>query len=186
MATHYTVTIGILVVLSICFQVRNAAPTNEATAEETTCPRFQTRTENGSLIVMYQASNELCEMVVTTETVQLRPSTQLKAFKKKHRTIRRPLVSFRNGSNFDGEFPCNTLTHSSIGPFAFVNTVPNQCQMLFRIHKMKNHHHGKMKPEPKVKGNKKGKKKGEKREKPKKTKKYHFIPVFEYIDEVLY
>ncbi|XP_033729574.1 uncharacterized protein LOC117318727 [Pecten maximus] len=189
MDSFYITVIVIILVLPTCFQASVGATTKAAPTEETTCPRFQTRTENGSLIVLYQASNENCEMVVTTATTQLRPSTEVKAFKNKHKTIRRPSVSFRNTSSLDGEFPCDSLTHSSLGPFVFVNTVPNQCQILFRIHKTKNHNHEKKKPKAqktKSNGGRKGKKRGGKKEKLKRIPKFHFIPVFEYIDEILY
>ncbi|XP_060083873.1 uncharacterized protein LOC132563131 [Ylistrum balloti] len=179
--------IGILLILYINVHVSSGTTTNTAATEESTCPRFQTRTENESLIVLYQPSNEYCEMVVTTETVQLRPSTELKAFKKKHKTIRRPMVNFRNTNTLDGQMPCEPLTHNNVGPFVFVNTVQNQCQMLFRIHKQKNPNHEMKQPNTKGKDSGRGKKKGgKKRSKPKKIPKYQFIPTFEYVDEFLY
>ncbi|OWF39049.1 uncharacterized protein LOC110465540 [Mizuhopecten yessoensis] len=190
MDSFYIVTIGVLTVLQISFQLSTGATV--APVAENTCPRLLTRTENGSLIVEYQASNENCEMVVTTETVQLRPSTEIMAFKKKHKTIRRPLVSFRNRSNLEGQLPCKPLIHSSLGPFAFVNTVPDQCQMLFRIQKTKNSNFEPKQPkqprQPKEKGSgrRKGKKEGGKKAKKTKTPRHYFIPTFEYIDEFLY
>ncbi|XP_069119173.1 uncharacterized protein [Argopecten irradians] len=139
----------------------------DALNNATKCPRFTSRLENNTLYMAYVADS--CEMVVTVENVLLPRPNQ---FRRKPRAIRRPVVSFRPMGIEPAS--CESLPNRSLGPFVFVDTVMDECQMLIKIQKQKN-------PDfvPKIRPGKRGR--GQPRE-----PRFLFVPTYEYLDEMVY
>ncbi|XP_021361490.1 mucin-3A-like [Mizuhopecten yessoensis] len=143
-----------------------------------TCPRFTSRLENDTLYVSYVEGR--CEMVVTVDKISLPPLKLVSLLRRRNRVIRRPAVSFRPVVMEENGEPvtCESLPTRSLGPFVFVDSVMDVCQVLLKIQKQKNEAFT-----PRVPGqNRPGKQEGKRPREPRFT----FLPALEYLDEVIY
>ncbi|XP_033758751.1 uncharacterized protein LOC117341043 [Pecten maximus] len=161
------------------------AGVTEDQSNVTSCPRFNNRQENQTLYVPYIDGR--CEMVVTVETVTLPPLRLVKMFKRGGRVIRRPVVSFRSvGFEENGEpVACESLPNRSLGPFVFVDTVVDRCQMLLKIKRRRKEAFNLLKQGQK-KGWKPWKRPGERQGKRQGKRWFTFAPAYEYLDDVVY
>ncbi|XP_060080470.1 uncharacterized protein LOC132559856 [Ylistrum balloti] len=146
----------------------------------TTCPRYTYKLENETLYVSYIENS--CEMVVTVEKLSLPPLKRIEQFKRRPRVIRRPVVSFRPVLTEGEPVSCEALPNRSLGPFVFVDTVTDDCQMLIKIQKQKNEDFI-----PRVPGEKRPERRpGKGLGKRPKNPRFKFVPAFEYLDEIVY
>ncbi|XP_033758750.1 uncharacterized protein LOC117341042 [Pecten maximus] len=144
----------------------------DALNNATVCPRFTTRLENETLYISYIEGS--CDLVVTVERISLPPLRTLQRLNRRRpRVIRRPVVSFRPvGSELAS---CESLPNRSLGPFVFVDTVIDECQMLIKVQKLKN--------EAFIPGQKRPGKGAGKR--PRIPRRF-FVPALDYLDEMVY